>query len=52
MGLLPNFLAKRPVVAEHDFTGIVVDSNGTEVQDGQAVYGFVPVRTYLPFLTP
>lgn len=43
MGLLPNFIAKRPHVAEHDFAGIVVDGNGTEFQKGQEVYGLVSV---------
>ncbi|KAI0086310.1 hypothetical protein BDY19DRAFT_960779 [Irpex rosettiformis] len=41
MGLLPNFIAKRPYVAEHDFAGIVVNGNGTEFQNGQEVYGLV-----------
>ena len=47
MGLLPNFVAKRPHVAEHDFTGIVVNPNGTELEAGQAVWGFIPVGTSL-----
>ncbi len=44
MGFLPNFIARRPHVAEHDFTGIIANANGTELENGQAVYGFVPVR--------
>ena len=47
MGMLPNFIAKRPHVAEHDFAGVVVDANGTDLQNGQEVYGFIPVRTSL-----
>ncbi|KAJ3536779.1 hypothetical protein NM688_g6791 [Phlebia brevispora] len=43
MGLLPNLFAKRPHVVEHDFTGLVVDANGTELQNGDAVYGIIPV---------
>ncbi|EKM55674.1 uncharacterized protein PHACADRAFT_195715 [Phanerochaete carnosa HHB-10118-sp] len=43
MGILPNFIAKRPHVAEHDFTGIIADANGTDLATGQAVWGFVPV---------
>lgn len=43
MALLPNFLAKRPHVAEYDFTGIVVNANDTEFESGQAVYGVVGV---------
>ena len=46
MELVPSFIARRPHVAEHDFTGIVVDANGTELANGQPVYGFVPVRAY------
>ena len=51
MGMLPNFIAKRPHVAEHDFAGVVVDANGTDLQNGQEVYGFIPVRTSL-YLAP
>ncbi|KAF5320519.1 hypothetical protein D9611_010720 [Ephemerocybe angulata] len=29
MRLLPDFIAKRPYVAEHDFSGVVVNANGT-----------------------
>lgn len=44
MGLLPNFLAKRPIVAEHDFSGVIVDANGsTEFSVGDQVFGFVSV---------
>ncbi|KAI0689116.1 hypothetical protein BC835DRAFT_1407907 [Cytidiella melzeri] len=41
MGLLPNFLVKRPQVAENDFAGVVVNGNGTDWQNGQEVYGIV-----------
>ena len=47
MGLLPNFIARRPHVAEHDFAGVVVDANGTEFENGQEVYGWIPLRVYL-----
>ncbi|PSS37418.1 hypothetical protein PHLCEN_2v722 [Hermanssonia centrifuga] len=47
MGFLPNFIARRPHVAEHDFTGIIANANGTELENGQAVYGFVPVQLKL-----
>lgn len=43
MGLLPNFIVKRPHVAENDFAGVVVDANGTEFENGQEVYGLVSV---------
>ncbi|KAJ3504181.1 hypothetical protein NLJ89_g8070 [Agrocybe chaxingu] len=42
MRVLPNFLAKRPHVAEHDFSGVIVDSNGTEFSNGDPIYGWIP----------
>lgn len=44
MGFLPNFLARRPLVAEHDFAGVVVDANGSKWQNGQDVYGSIMFR--------
>lgn len=44
MKLLPNMIARRPHVAEHDFTGIVADSNGHDLKNGEPVYGFIPFR--------
>jgi hypothetical protein len=41
MLLLPNFLAKRPAVAEHDFAGVIADANGSEFINGEPVFGFV-----------
>jgi len=29
-------------VAEHDLSGVVVDSNGTEFPNGDNVYGWIP----------
>lgn len=46
MGMLPNFIAKRPHVAEYDFAGVVVDANGTEFHEGQEVYGWIPICMY------
>lgn len=43
MSFMPNFIMKRPHVAEHDFTGVVVDANDTQETPGQAVWGFIPV---------
>ncbi|KAF8810131.1 NAD(P)-binding protein [Phlegmacium glaucopus] len=43
MRLVPNLFAKRPHVAEHDLSGIIVDSNGTEFSNGDNVYGWIPV---------
>lgn len=44
MRQLPNFLAKRPHVAEHDFAGIVVNENGTEFHKGDPVFGCILYR--------
>ena len=45
MKLAPSFIIKRPYIAENDFAGIVVDANGTELHNGQEVFGVVPERT-------
>ncbi|KAJ7115815.1 NAD(P)-binding protein [Mycena epipterygia] len=42
MRAVPNFLAGRPHVAEHDVAGIVVDPNGSEFSAGDKVFGFSP----------
>ena len=42
MKLAPGFMLPRPYIAESDFSGIVVDANGTELADGQEVFGMVP----------
>ena len=59
MLLLPNFLAKRPVVAEHDFAGVIADANGSEFTNGEVVFGYVSRRacflttfTTLMFISP
>ncbi|KAF5358032.1 hypothetical protein D9756_001938 [Leucocoprinus leucothites] len=43
MKVLPNFIARRPNVAEHDFTGVIVDSNRTHFNNGDEVFGWIPV---------
>lgn len=43
MQVAPNFLAKRPLIAEYDFSGIVEKENGTEFSVGDPVFGFVHV---------
>lgn len=45
MQLMPNFLARRPHIAEHDLAGVVIDSNSTAFQKGDEVFGWNPVRT-------
>ncbi|KAJ6621337.1 hypothetical protein B0H10DRAFT_2018036 [Mycena sp. CBHHK59/15] len=39
MGAVPNFLARRPQVAEQDLAGVVVDPNGSEYSVGDKVFG-------------
>ncbi|CAE6519863.1 unnamed protein product [Rhizoctonia solani] len=43
MQLLPNLFSHRPHVAEHDFTGVVVDAGNSDYKVGDAVLGLVPV---------
>jgi NADPH:quinone reductase-like Zn-dependent oxidoreductase len=40
-------MARRPHVAEHDFTGVIVDAGSSNYKVGDPVFGFVPVRKYL-----
>lgn len=47
MGMLPNFIARRPLVAEYDLAGIIEDSNDSDFKQGDEVFGFIPVRTYI-----
>ncbi|KAF4578559.1 hypothetical protein EYR36_000366 [Pleurotus pulmonarius] len=47
MQVAPNFLAKRPLIAEHDFSGVVEKENGTEFNVGDPVFGFVHVSVAL-----
>ncbi|KAJ8520989.1 hypothetical protein ONZ45_g2240 [Pleurotus djamor] len=41
MRLAPNFVLGRPFPAGCDFTGVVVDGNGTELKEGDEVFGFI-----------
>lgn len=41
MRLVPNLFAGRPAVAEYDFSGIVMDANGSHWSNGDAVYGMI-----------
>jgi len=49
MTVLPNWLARRPVVAEYDLAGIVVDPNGSNFAKGDQVFG--SIMTDLQFKT-
>lgn len=44
MSVLPSIIARRPHVAEHDFTGIVADAGTSDYKVGDAVFGEIPVR--------
>ncbi|PPQ72092.1 hypothetical protein CVT24_008379 [Panaeolus cyanescens] len=44
---LPNIFSKRPHVAEHDISGVVVDANGTSFSEGDNVFGLIPVNLQL-----
>ena len=52
MGLLPNFAAKRPHVAEHDLAGVIVDQKDTDLKVGEEVFGWIPVRELCLTHTP
>ncbi|KZT51770.1 NAD(P)-binding protein [Calocera cornea HHB12733] len=39
---MPNIMVKRPVIAEHDLSGEIVNGNGTEFKVGDEVFGMVP----------
>jgi len=41
---LPNFMVKRPVIAENDLSGEIVLGNGTEFKVGDDVLGLVPAE--------
>jgi hypothetical protein len=46
MRLMPNSLARRPLPAEHDLSGVIVDANGTEFLPGDQVFGFISMGEY------
>lgn len=48
MQVAPNFLAKRPLIAEHDFSGVAVKENDTEFEVGDPVFGFFHVCACSP----
>jgi NADPH:quinone reductase-like Zn-dependent oxidoreductase len=51
LAVLPNFLAKRPLVPEHDFAGVIMDGNGTEFKSGDRVFGWIPMSKLLLIIT-
>jgi len=42
MRFAPNFIAKRPYIAEHDFAGTIVYPNKSNFSKGDAVFGWIP----------
>ncbi|KAF5387131.1 hypothetical protein D9615_001846 [Tricholomella constricta] len=45
MKILPNFAhSGRPLPAEQDLAGVIVDGNGTHFSAGDQVFGFIPVE--------
>ncbi|KAF8644811.1 hypothetical protein AX16_008268 [Volvariella volvacea WC 439] len=42
MKLLPNFIARRPFIAEHDFSGVIADPGDSSFAVGDGVLGFIP----------
>ena len=38
---------KSLYIPESDLAGVVVDANGTELKDGEQVFGWIPVRESL-----
>lgn len=58
MGFLPSFLLKRLVSTEFDLAGVVVDGNGTDLKEGDEVFGWIPLsessaaHPLYVFLTP
>lgn len=40
MKLLPNWMARRPHVAELDLSGVVVAQKDTEFKEGDEVFGW------------
>ncbi|EIW64614.1 NAD-P-binding protein [Trametes versicolor FP-101664 SS1] len=47
MGFLPSFLLKRLVSTEFDLAGVVVDGNGTDLKEGDEVFGWIPLNQNL-----
>ena len=53
LGLLPSFVLKRVLTYEYDFAGVVVDPNGTDFEEGDEIFGVIPVReSTSPLSTP
>lgn len=45
MRLLPNFAnSGRPLAAEHDLSGVIIDGNGTQFSEGDQVFGYISVE--------
>lgn len=51
MRLLPDSLARRPLPAEHDLSGVIVDANTTEFSPGDQVFGFISTGEHTTLLS-
>ena len=38
---VPNFIAHRPYGTGYDYSGVIVDGNGTQYKEGDEVYGYL-----------
>ena len=53
MRLLPNFAhSGRPLPAEHDLAGEILDGNGTEFHQGDQVFGYISFSMLYTLLAP
>lgn len=50
MKTLPNFLGNRPHILENDFSGVVVDANGSNFNNGDNIFGWITVREFIKAL--
>ena len=41
---MPSFVLKRVLAYEFDLAGVVVDPNGTDFEEGDEIFGVIPVR--------
>jgi NADPH:quinone reductase-like Zn-dependent oxidoreductase len=47
MKTLPKFLGNRPHILENDFSGVVVDANGSNFNKGDNIFGWITVREFI-----
>jgi NADPH:quinone reductase-like Zn-dependent oxidoreductase len=47
MAAVPDFIAGRPHIAEHELAGTIIDANGTQFTVGDSVFGIIPPQLTL-----